>query len=257
MNKFSNLSERTEKVILGTLLGDGSLRIHDRYKNPRLSFRHSVKQEKYFFWKVSQLQEISGRRHWWRQEPSHSKCEGKVVRSGEMLRYQSRALVELQPYYQLVSPRGGKEIRRKWLNQLSPLSLAIWWLDDGSIVANGRKGVICTDSFTEKGVKRMARYLQVEWDINTNPAPQRSREGQWRLYFTATSELKKFLRVIMPVFPPDEEMLYKVLLLYHDPDLQQRWMSEVSEMTGFAMEVVARVLEDRKRGWQKFSSLRQ
>ncbi|PIR02174.1 MAG: hypothetical protein COV62_02125, partial [Candidatus Nealsonbacteria bacterium CG11_big_fil_rev_8_21_14_0_20_35_11] len=53
----SFLSKNCKEIILGSLLGDGSLRIHKSYKNARFSFRHSVNQKEYFFWKAGQLKE--------------------------------------------------------------------------------------------------------------------------------------------------------------------------------------------------------
>ena len=48
---------------------------------------------------------------------------------------------------------------------MTPLSLAIWWLDDGSIIGNGRKGVLCTDGFDEESVHVLARYLEKVWGV--------------------------------------------------------------------------------------------
>ena len=49
------LSDRTKEIILGTLLGDGSLKIQKKYKNARLQFRHTEKDSEYFFWKSNDL----------------------------------------------------------------------------------------------------------------------------------------------------------------------------------------------------------
>jgi hypothetical protein len=58
------------------------------------------------------------------------------------------------------------EIRRKWLNHLTAHSLAIWWFDDGSIISGGRRGVLCTDGFSEAECLLLAKYLLVVWKIN-------------------------------------------------------------------------------------------
>jgi uncharacterized lipoprotein YmbA len=64
-------------------------------------------------------------------------------------------------------------------------------------------------------------------------------------------ELKKFLRIILPHVPVPS-MLKKVLLLYRDPELQQRWISEVVQATGFDEELVKRIVEERKRELARF-----
>jgi len=134
----SFLFKRSEEIILGSLLGDGSLKIHKNYRNARFSFRHSIHQKDYFFWKASQLKDVSGENYYW-------ESEDKDGFGGKKLRYQSMATQELTDLYNLICKNGRLKIQRRWLNLLTPLSLSIWWMDDGSIIGNGRKGVFCTE----------------------------------------------------------------------------------------------------------------
>lgn len=53
--RYELLSDSTKAILLGLLLGDGSLKIHKGYKNARMSFRHSIKQKEYFEWKRDML----------------------------------------------------------------------------------------------------------------------------------------------------------------------------------------------------------
>jgi hypothetical protein len=53
--EFELLSDQTRGILLGLVLGDGSIKINTGYKNARVSFRHSIKQEEYFTWKRSKL----------------------------------------------------------------------------------------------------------------------------------------------------------------------------------------------------------
>ena len=239
-----SLSDHMIQIILGSLLGDGSLKIHAGYANARFSFRHSVKAAEYFHWKVEQLRAIAS------ESCVFVQTDDGGFSDKDKLRFQSRALPELTEIYQLTHKQHHFRIRRKWLNQMSALSLAIWWLDDGSLISNTRKGVFCTDSFDQESVKRLAQYLQIEWNIQTHVAPVgRKRQGRqeqyWRLWIRSTEELKKFLRIIIPHVLV-KEMLYKVLILYHDPQLQQRWISEVSELSCFSIEQISVIVKKRK-----------
>ena len=244
----SFLSKKCREVILGSLLGDGSLKIHEPYKNPRFSFRHTIQQEEYFFWKVNQLKEISSAKCWWRQE--------KNGLGGAMLRYQSIATDSLMDLYKLTHKNGRLTIRRKWLNMLTPLSLAVWWLDDGSLITNGRRGVICTDPFSYDEQKLLARYLFKVWGIKVHLGKiSRVYEGKtkeyYRLWIRSSEELMKLLRLILPHVKA-VSMLPKVLLLYRNLDLQQRWISEVSRLTGFSEAIVEKYVADKKSRWQAF-----
>lgn len=248
MVQSSFLSDQCREIILGSLLGDGSLKIHQAYKNARFSFRHSVQQREYFFWKVFQLKEISSESCWWEQE--------KNGLGGKMLRYQSNASEVLTELYQETHRKNRIEIRRRWLNQLTPRSLAVWWLDDGSLITNGRRGVLCTDPFTYEEHKILAQYLSKVWGVKTAIGKiTRVREGKryeyYRLWIRSSEELKKFLMIILPHVQVSS-MLPKVLLLYRDSQLQQRWISEVSHATGFSDEVIKSYVAQKKAKWKMF-----
>ncbi len=238
------LSDQSIKLILGSLLGNGSLKKHPGYVNARFSFRHLVKQRNYFNWKVAQLGEISGDKSVWLQPP-----DGFSVKNAK-LRYQSLALPSLTELYYLTHSAKKLEIKRKWLNLMNELSLAIWWMDDGSLVRNCRQGVFCTDGFDEQSVKRLARYLQVVWSISTSVGPVTRTYNDrttkvFRIWIRSTNELKKLLRLIAPHIP-EKDMLYKVLILYKDTELQQRWISELAELTKFTELEINSIVNERK-----------
>lgn len=244
-----NLSKNCEEIILGSLLGDGSLKINKYYKNARFSFRHSVNQKGYFFWKKNKLNEISGKNCFW-------KSKIKDGFGGQKLRYQSLAMPELTELYNLTCKKGVFGIRRKWLNKLTPLSLAIWWLDDGSVIGNGRKGVFCTDYFSYKEQKLLTYYLKKVWGINVHIGKitrkwMNEEKTYYRLWIRSSEELKKFLRLILP-YVKVAEMLPKVIIIYKNFDLQQRWISEVSSLTGFDSKTVEKYLRIKKSKWKNF-----
>lgn len=239
MNK-SFLSKNCKEIIFGSLLGDGSLKIYKSYENARFSFRHSVRQKDYFFWKISQLKEISGESCWWEQK--------KNSLGDAMLRYQSKALESLTELYRLTHKKKKFIIRRKWLNQLTPLSLAIWWLDDGSLITNGRRGVLCTDPFSYEEQKLLARYLYKVWNIKVHIGKMKE---YYRLWIRSSEELQKLLRIILP-YVKISSMLPKILLLYKNYDLQQRWISEVNKLTEFSFTVIEKYLNEKKSKWKNF-----
>lgn len=239
--KELSLSDREKSIILGSLLGDGSLKIHKGYANARFSFRHSIAQKKYFAWKARELAAICGHRCVFSQ-----KADGWAKMA--KLRFQSQALPALTELYRLTHKRHQFMISRSWLNQLTPLSLAIWWCDDGSIIGNGRKGVICTDGFDEKSVRLLARYMEVVWKVEMHVGPiTRQRDNErvqyWRLWLS-TEELKKFLRIILPYIPVPS-MIYKFVLLYKDSQLQQRWISEMENLTIFSRDAIQKAYAEK------------
>lgn len=225
------LSESARAIILGTLLGDGSLKKQKGYLNARLQFRHSAVQAEYFYWKVSKLSEINAKC------PVHEQKPDGFSRR-EKLHYVSCALPALTELHEATHKHNQLCIKRKWLNTLSPLSLTVWWCDDGSIIGGGRKGVLCTDGFSKQDVTTLAQYLSVVWGVSNTVAPVRRKrlgiqEEYWRIWFRSQESFKIFLRLIIPHIPT-QSMLKKVFLRYKDPQLQQRWISEVISLSQFS-----------------------
>lgn len=228
-----SLSDHCKQVILGSLLGDGCLVLSSGYKNPRFLFRHSEKQKLYFEWKLALLEEISSDGSYQVQAPDGWSTRNKLL-------YQSRALQDLLTIYKIVYLNGRKLVQRRWLNHLSPLALAVWWLDDGSIIGSGRKGVLCTDGFSFEEVEILARYLDVVWGLNVRVGRIRkdSNKECYRIWFN-TLQLKKFLLLIMP-YVKVSSMLYKFFIVYNDESLQERWISEMlQKMPDFREEIIS------------------
>lgn len=220
------MSESCKAILLGSLLGDGCLKIYKPYKNARFWIRHSLCQQQYWMWKIQQFDEIKTKKSNQIQKPSGFSKNKKLL-------FQSAAKSQLTEIYNITYNKNKLQIKRSWLNFLTPLSLVIWWLDDGSIIDNGKRGVFCTDGFSKKQIQILKRYLFVVWKIETHIGTlNRTYNGQKKQYFRLylnNSSLKKLFRLIMPYTPIDSipSMLYKYCLLYKDTELQERWISEM------------------------------
>ena len=125
MGSDIELTKEQKALILGTLLGDGS--VEKRNKNPRLRIDHSVAQKDYVFWKYDIFKNIATR------EPhvlyEQDKRSGKVF---ERWYFSTKAIPELEFYYRLFYQEGRKTITEEILDHFrDPLSLAVWLMDDG------------------------------------------------------------------------------------------------------------------------------
>lgn len=246
-SKYVPLSNQAREIILGAILGDGSLKIQKGYSNANLQIRHSETQREYIEWKAKMLSEIAGEKNL-----SVQKADG--YSKNKKWRFRSKNLPSLTELYQLTHKNNKLKIRRAWLNQMSALSLAIWWCDDGSLISyGGRKGVFCTDGFDKTSVEILARYLEVVWKIRLIVAPVgRKRDGKqeqyWRIWMRSSEELQKFIRIILPYIPV-KSMLSKTILLYKDSQFQQRWISEVIRLSNFSESVVMTEYEKKKAKW--------
>ncbi len=249
-SKYVPLSDHARAIILGSILGDGSLKIQNEYSNANIQIRHSEIQKEYLLWKAKMLSEIAG-------EKSVNVQKADGYSKNNKVRFCSKRTAALTELYHLTYNHNRLRIRRKWLNQMTPLSLAVWWCDDGSLIGYGaRKGVFCTDGFDKPSVEILAGYLRVVWNVRAVVAPiGRKRDGKqqqyWRLWIRSQEELKKFLRIILPYIPVPS-MLSKTILLYKDFQFQQRWMSEVISLSKFPQSVIMTEYEKKKVKWNVY-----
>ena len=181
-------------------------------------------QSDYFYWKINMLKEISAQKSVFLQ-----KADG--FSKNKKLRYQSSAKPQLTELWQKVG-KNQMIIRRSWLNHMSALSLAIWWFDDGSIITNGRQGVICTDNFHKDYCNILAKYLKVTWDIDCRvglKSQKLTRQNlDYRLWLN-NKELRKFLNIVLP-YAETRFTIKKCLLIYKETDFQQRWISNMKKL---------------------------
>ena len=225
----TSLSETELSVVLGGLLGDGSLRIHSGYKNARYAFRHSMINKEYFLSKTKQLNALASPGSVILQPP-----DGWSPR--KKLRFCTRALPSLTAVHSMTHKRNKLLIRRRWLNHCTALSLAIWWFDDGSIVGGGRQGCLSSDGFSKKECQVLAKYLQVAWGVEARVHPitgnkkkrARSLETPYYRLYLSTNQLKGLLDIILP-HCPCPELIYKYALKYTDPHYQERWISHMEK----------------------------
>lgn len=188
-----SLSDCCKSVILGCILGHGSLKLYKGQKSPCLSIKHSIINKEYLLWKISFLTEL------------HSSQSLFIQESNQKLLFQSNSHLELHKLYHLTYKNNQLAIQRKWLNRLTPLSLAVLWCDIGSLIGNRKKGVFCTDELDEKSVILLSRYLLNVWDIKTRVGNvKKVNKGKEKLYpriWINTKELKKFIEIIKDHVP--------------------------------------------------------
>ena len=206
-HKISHLTEglsyELKEVILGGLLGDSS--IYRPSKTTRgFSLGHSITQSLYFEFKKFLLGKI------------FNECKGskggfkgsKKNRRGNSI--VNRAISDLILEYCEIN--GKKKITEKWANALYPISLAIWYMDDGSanFTEKNRPRVrFSTNNYTEKECKKLQNVLKRKYDIDSELFDYKG----WTLCFTSDGSEKLF-GLIFPYIC--DSMKYKLPLRYRN-----------------------------------------
>lgn len=81
---------------------------------------------------------------------------------------------------------------------MTPLSLAVWYMDDGSLNKRYHTIVLCTNSFSRAGQLLAIDWLKEHYDIRAVLEPRRN--GQTVLRINA-SQSRKFMDIISPHVP--------------------------------------------------------
>jgi len=140
------LSPLHEQVILGSLLGDGHIG-NLRPLTGAFRVTHGKQQDEYCQWKESLLKGLI----------SYS---GTNARGGHA--FDTISMYELRQMADLVykeNGKGGKKITPELLDRLTPLAVAIWYMDDGSFENNRRwRATIAAHSFSYED-----RQMLVDW----------------------------------------------------------------------------------------------
>lgn len=182
-------SARQKEIALGSLLGDAYLRPSGNSYS--LSFSHGEKQLAYLEWKRAEFANFVTQEGFY-----------KSVRDfhGNAPTYSFGTIShpDLKELRALCYPDGTKRVSRAWLELLTPLSLAVWYLDDGS--RNARYGtlVLCTNSFPLDEHVLMAEYFRDRCGLDVKIEPRRN--GQYCLRVNA-SQAGRFLSLISPHVP--------------------------------------------------------
>ena len=183
---MGSLSEVQRQIIVGSVLGDGAMRCKT---NALLEINHSSHQRSYVDWKCRHLAELVA------TPPKARKSNGTRI----AYRFVTRSLPELTPYYRLFYGTGRKRIPEV---ELSELTLAVWFMDDGS---RSRNAVyLNTQQYDEKSQRTMLRLLREQWGIEA----ALNRDKSYHRVRISVAGTVKLARLIAPYLLP--ELRYKL-----------------------------------------------
>jgi recombination protein RecA len=200
-----SLSEQQLQLILGSLMGDGNLSPNRRGRSgTRFRMGHGAKQAAYLDWKASLLGNI--------QHARRVNAKGAVFAD-------FTPLPELAALHEAVYFGDGKKhLNSDYLKSLTPLALAVWYMDDGCFTVRS-KGVqartaggtgridICVEAMSPGSRERLAGYLRDTHGLQVKLQYRGVRQVSMLQFSTASSE--KFQQLIAPYVHPSME--YKLL----------------------------------------------
>jgi recombination protein RecA len=199
------LSDQQWQVILGSIMGDGNLSPNRRGRTGvRFRMGHGAKQKAYLDWKVSLLSNI--------KHSLTANAKGAVF--GDFT-----PLPELNEVHEVVYFGDGKKhFTWEYLKALSPMALAIWYMDDGCFTTRS-KGMqqrtrggagrieICVEAFSPGSRERVVDYLRDSHGLDVKLMERGARKVSVLQFTTEASA--KFQKLVAPYI--HESMAYKLL----------------------------------------------
>lgn len=193
--------KKKRELILGTLLGDATLVKSGSYSNTAsLQFTHSIDQREYLKAKCNLL----GLKFSFDNYPSKKQQIGKYKAIfKKSIKARSKTYLFLYDLYLLCYKKGRKTITKEWIDQLSEISLAYFFLDDGCALKDKNKISVhalelSTQAFTRKEQLLLKEALKERFKLGANLYRSSTGTG-WRLRI---SSVKKFYSLIRPWIPP-------------------------------------------------------
>ena len=194
-----NLTSKQKEVLIGTLLGDGILELNGRY--PRLRVDHGARQKAYVEWKYKIFHNLAagGIKYFYQRVDHRTKKRYTHCKSDTI----STPL--LNEFYKTFYVNRKKRIPDNIIRILNkPLSLAVWFMDDGYKRNDCNALRISTDSFALEGQRLLLECLKKNFGI----CAKLHKKGKfWNIYIP-NPEAKNFCKIIEPYIIPG--MRYKI-----------------------------------------------
>ena len=183
-----SLSHRQVEILVGSLLGDG-------YIHPlgKMCFEQAENQYGYLLWKYSELKNFA--------YPKIAKVSRFDKRSGKYTHsYRFFLKQYFQSWRQIWYPEGAKRIPNNIEGWFTPLSLAVWYMDDGHY-DKGKSALFSSENFCQADLRKMQDILS-KWNLETSL----SKSNRLRVLHSSISH---FIKLTSPYIMSD--MRYKIL----------------------------------------------
>lgn len=199
-NSVIYISDVAKQILTGTLLGDSSV---DKYKrencesvnilNSNIHCGHSMKQKEYVLYLADLLSNEGLKVNYREDNRVHHSivCGREITTIGECYLSTTRN-IEFNEWRDKWYPAGKKIVPTEFMQYLTPLAIAVWFMDDGS--KHECSYYLHTDGFELKYQRYLQKILFDKFGIKTVLHKVR---GTKHIYICASSK-DDFTRLIRP-----------------------------------------------------------
>lgn len=193
------ISQFQREIINGCLLGDGRLECRSREGTARLRIHHGWKQKDLVFWKYEALKNLIS------CPPRKIVC-WRNPKSGEdyySWYFHTRTIPEFKEVYQMFYSDGRKILPQNISDLLTPVSSAVWIMDDGC--CDRGSFILNTHNFPLDENKKLQEVFKRKFNLNSRINRDRDR---WRLRFNSNG-FQRLQNLIKPYII--SSMRYKIV----------------------------------------------
>lgn len=186
------LSDYQKDVLIGTLLGDGSLYSDGWSENYRLQIVQGDKQKDYLFWKFNVFSNCCC------SAPSYQKLN-------QSWRIRTISHNEFNCYAKMFYTQKKKVVPSNLSEYLNPLALAVWFMDDGALGPRGEGYILNTQSFSFEENDYLRKCLMQTFQL---PSVSIHKDKKWWRLYISKGSIERFRILIDPYIVPS--MRYKI-----------------------------------------------
>lgn len=210
----TKFNKESRNLLIAMLLGDGTISNNYVFK-----MSHAEHQKDYLEWKVKQLNEYGIRNN---GVKSYIKTKGYTI--GTPVYYTQLNIIPFTKVLRRVVYKNKKILgNRKLLNRLTPMGIAIWYMDDGHInIRKNREGKVhgfyvkISTCEPKEEVQIIIDYFKEVWNINFYMFHEGRKKNSYSLC-CGTKEGLKFIKLVKPYVQQVPSMIHKIQF-----DLSQR-----------------------------------
>lgn len=199
------ITDRQKEIIYGCLMGDGK-RINGLYNNG-IGIVQGSSQKEYAEWKYIELENLTNKK-------GISVCinyDKRYNKEYTSYRFHTKPNSDIEPIINQFYFSGIKEISNEILQNLTPLSIAVWFMDDGYSDKNTygiSNFIFCTDSFSKESCENISSWFKDRWGIKTIIRKRKLKDRiGYRIVIKSVS-VDDFIILIDPYIIPS--MKYKI-----------------------------------------------
>lgn len=151
-NLYLSLTERQKDILIGCVLGDAYIA-----HSGKIRIEQSVRQKAYVDWKYNELKSLA-----------YPSLPREIIHKIKATGREYRSIFfDLRQYFRLWRSIFYKEKKKVFPENLllTPLSIAVWYMDDGCWT--GKKCIISIESFDEENGRNIQKAFHRQFSIET------------------------------------------------------------------------------------------